>query len=176
VVYTEAYDDLKVRAIINEIDGKDPLGTASTFVPNLFGMNFQAVSVAQKYYGTGGTAPDSNTGGIPVAGQPTNIFQDALKHTDAGIGLIVNQLKAKGLYDQTALFLTAKHGQDPRIGTAELLPNGQASGLDQLSLALKNANPTIPVAWATEDDVALLWLKDPDPNGRRGRRDPGARR
>ena len=42
------YDQIKVRAILHEIDGKDHLGMHKTQVPTIFGMNFQAVSVAQK--------------------------------------------------------------------------------------------------------------------------------
>ncbi|HWY99786.1 MAG TPA: alkaline phosphatase family protein, partial [Edaphobacter sp.] len=41
----QCYDTLKVNAILNEIDGKNHLGTKKTQVPNIFGMNFQAVSV-----------------------------------------------------------------------------------------------------------------------------------
>src|SRR3984893_1198124 len=44
----QCYDTLKVNAILNEIDGKNHLGTKRTQVPNIFGMNFQAVSVGQK--------------------------------------------------------------------------------------------------------------------------------
>jgi len=45
VKLTEAYDDLKVRAILNEIDGKDHTGRKNVGVPALFGMNFQQISV-----------------------------------------------------------------------------------------------------------------------------------
>src|ERR1019366_2706709 len=45
---TEAYDDTKVAAIINEIDGKSARGVPGVGVPAIFGMNFQAVSVGQK--------------------------------------------------------------------------------------------------------------------------------
>ena len=41
----EAYDDCKVAALLNEIDGKDHGGDKTVGVPALFGMNFQAVSV-----------------------------------------------------------------------------------------------------------------------------------
>src|SRR5262249_3918048 len=45
----EAYDDIKVQAIINEIDGKHSDGSTGTGkAPAIFGMNFQAVSVGQK--------------------------------------------------------------------------------------------------------------------------------
>src|SRR6516164_2716798 len=42
---TEAYDQIKVDAILNEIDGRNSTATSAAPVPNIFGMNFQAVSV-----------------------------------------------------------------------------------------------------------------------------------
>jgi len=50
---TEAYDDSKVDAILNEINGKDHTGSQRVGVPEVFGMNFQAISVAQKMKGLG---------------------------------------------------------------------------------------------------------------------------
>jgi hypothetical protein len=47
--FTKAYDDLKVNAILNEINGRNSLGTKYAPVPNIFEMNFQAVSVGQKH-------------------------------------------------------------------------------------------------------------------------------
>jgi hypothetical protein len=44
----QCYDTLKVNAILNEIDGKTHDGASSAPMPNLFGMNFQVVSVGQK--------------------------------------------------------------------------------------------------------------------------------
>lgn len=41
-------DGYKVQAVLNEIDGKDHSGTKTAAVPGIFGMNFQAVSTAQK--------------------------------------------------------------------------------------------------------------------------------
>src|SRR5713226_7084036 len=45
---TEAYDQIKVDAILNQIDGLNSAGTTHVGVPAIFGMNFQTVSVAQK--------------------------------------------------------------------------------------------------------------------------------
>src|SRR5271167_1884794 len=44
----QCYDTLKVQAILNEIDGKDHSGKFRRPVPEVFGMNFQVVSVGQK--------------------------------------------------------------------------------------------------------------------------------
>src|SRR5262249_44868360 len=41
-----ANDELKVRAILHQIDGLDHTGLRQVGVPTIFGMNFQAVSVA----------------------------------------------------------------------------------------------------------------------------------
>src|SRR5215831_499508 len=45
---TEAYDQIKVDAILNQIDGRNSAATLAAPVPAIFGMNFQAVSVGQK--------------------------------------------------------------------------------------------------------------------------------
>lgn len=140
---TEAYDDLKVNAILNEIKGSNSQGTAVMVVPAIFGMNFQAVSVAEK---------DLANGGINADGTPSAELEDAIKHTDQSIGKIVNALKQNHLFDSTLVVLTAKHGQNPRVGAATLLKDSVYTD------ALKNAG--IKVAQATQDDIALLWLDD----------------
>src|SRR5262245_5432881 len=70
---TEAYDDLKVQAILNEIAGMDHSGTQTEPVPAIFGMNFQAVSVAQR---------DALGGYVDAAATPSPLLQDALDHTN----------------------------------------------------------------------------------------------
>jgi len=139
---TAKYDDLKVQAILNEINGMNSRGTSSAPVPAIFGVNFQAVSVAQKY----------SKGGIDIVnGQevPSNVFLAALQHTDAGLGMIENALKANGLWDSTMMVVTAKHGQDPRIGSAIKMKDNQIPNVVGANLAQ-----------ATQDDVSLLWLTD----------------
>ena len=143
VKLTGAYDDLKVQVILNEIDGLNSRGTQQTAVPNLFGMNFQAVSVGEKVL----------TGGIAADGTPSADFIAALQNTDQSIGKIVNELKQQGLYDSTMIVLTAKHGQNPRLGSANLVKDTVFT--DPLTTA------GIEVAQATQDDISLLWLDDP---------------
>src|SRR6267142_661458 len=88
-----SYDDLKIQAIINQIDGKNSLGTKSAPVPNLFGFNLQAVNVAQK----------DPAGGIDLDAAGNDVvsseMHEALAHTDAGIARIINALKAKNLFN-----------------------------------------------------------------------------
>ena len=158
----QCYDTLKVNAILNEIDGKNHLGTRTTQVPTIFGMNFQAVSVGQKLI----EASNNVTGGyLDAAGTPSTALLDEFKFVDASIGAFVSELKAKGLYDSTLIVITAKHGQSPidpnryvaqtRAGTspATLLSNAGFIP-DSESTNGSGIGPT-------EDDVSLLWLKNP---------------
>ena len=87
---TAAYDDTKVAAIINQIDGKTSLGKDGAGVPAIFGMNFQAVSVGEK-----------TVGYLDAKGTPTPDLAEAIKHTDASIGKMVAELTAKGLDKDT---------------------------------------------------------------------------
>ncbi len=157
----QCYDTLKVNAILNEIDGKNHLGTKQTQVPSIFGMNFQALSVGQKL------VEQSNgvTGGyLDAAGTPSAALLDEFKFVDTSIGAFVGELKEQGLYDSTLIVITAKHGQSP-IDSSRYV--GQTiNGTSPVTL-LSNAgfipfsestnNPT--GIGPTEDDVSLVWLK-----------------
>jgi hypothetical protein len=147
---TQRYDDLKVRAILNEIAGQashPSAGVTHPQVPALFGMNFQAVSVAQKDFNGGIALLPNGQEGFPSA-----ILEGALQHTDESIGKIVAALKAAGLWNSTDLYVLAKHGQAPRVGHGGLMADSTLPNL----LAAAGA----PVAQATQDNVSLLWLQD----------------
>jgi YVTN family beta-propeller protein len=156
MLLTEKYDDLKVQAILNEIAGQashPSPGIPNPQVPALFGMNFQAVSVAEKYY-LGGKNLLPN--GDAIASQ---ILMAAVQHTDASIGKMVAALQNSkdphgggSLWDTTELVLTAKHGQAPVAGSAGLMADSTLPNLV--------ATAGAPVAQATQDDVSLLWLQD----------------
>ena len=155
----QCYDTLKVDAILNEIDGKNHLGTAKTSVPNIFGMNFQAMSVGQKLI----EKSNHVTGGyLDAAGTPTAVLLGEIQFVDASIGAFVNELKAQGLYDST--LITAKHGQspiDPSRYVSQL--NVGSSPVTLLSNAgyipwSESTNNPIGIG-PTEDDVSLVWLK-----------------
>jgi hypothetical protein len=150
VLLTEKYDDLKVQAILNQIDGKPShtyFGSDKSQIPAIFGMNFQAVSVAQK---------DAN-GGINLLpngqqGAPSPLLEGAIQHTDQSIGTIVNALHKANIWDTTQLYVLAKHGQDPRVGLGGLMKDSTLPDL------LNSAGA--PVAQATQDDVSLIWLQN----------------
>ena len=157
----ECYDTLKVDAILNEIDGKNHLGTKTTRVPTVFGMNFQAVSVGQKLV----EKSNGVTGGyLDAAGTPSAALLAEFQFVDASIGAWVSELKSKDLYNSTLIVITAKHGQSP-IDPSRYV--GQTiNGTSPVTL-LSNAgyiptsestnNPT--GIGPTEDDVSLVWLK-----------------
>src|SRR5215471_8715271 len=158
----QCYDTLKVDAILNEIDGRNHLGTKNTRVPTIFGMNFQAVSVGQKLI----ESSNGVTGGyLDAAGTPSAVLLDEFKFVDASIAAFVSELKNQGLYDSTLIVITAKHGQSP-IDPSRYV--GQTiNGTSPVTL-LSNAgfipfsestnNPT--GIGPTEDDVSLVWLND----------------
>jgi len=158
----ECYDQLKVNAILNEIDGKDHLGTKKTTVPTIFGMNFQTVSVGQKLV----EASNHTTGGyLDAAGTPTAALLSEFKFVDAAIGAFVGELKEQGLYDSTLIVITAKHGQSPIDSSRYVsqLINGTspATLLSTAGYIPDSESTTNPSGIGpTEDDVSLLWLKN----------------
>ena len=157
----QCYDTLKVDAILNEIQGKNHLGTKKTAVPNILGMNFQALSVGQKLI----EASNGVTGGyLDAAGTPTEALLSEFKFVDASIGAFVSELKAQGLYDSTLIVITAKHGQspiDPSRYVSQLIsgssPVTLLSNAGYIPNSESTTNPT--GIGPTEDDVSLVWLK-----------------
>jgi len=166
----EAYDDVKVQAVINEIDGKKSDGSAGSGVPEVFGMNFQEVSVGQKL----------PVGGYTDAkGTPSAQLGDAIAHTDASLGRIVAELKSRNLYDSTLIIISAKHGQSPIDKTTLAMEGGGHAPVQTVqdpSTTLSNAgvtidqassftNPNSGAVYSTNghlqtDDVGLVWLQD----------------
>ncbi len=159
----QCYDTLKVNGVLHEIEGKDHLGLRKTAVPNIFGLNFQAVSVGQKLVEKsngekGGYLDATGTPGAPLLGE--------IKFVDASIAAFVDELKEQGLYDSTMIVITAKHGQSP-IDSSRYV--GQTINGTSPATLLSNAgylpysestnNPT--GIGPTEDDVSLLWLNNP---------------
>jgi Type I phosphodiesterase / nucleotide pyrophosphatase len=163
----QAYDDTKVQAIVNEIDGKTSDGSAMTSVPTIFGMNFQQVSVGEKLP-VGGYAD--------ATGAPSAVLQAALDHVDASLGRMVAELTAKNLLTSTLIIVSAKHGQSP-IDRSKLVMERDDAGLTDPSGDIKTLDPTVDTAvsvfinpnsgsqYSTHghfqtDDVGLLWLQD----------------
>jgi len=170
----KCYDQLKVNAIVNEINGKNHNGTSKAPVPVILGMNFQAVSVGQKLINPAalpGDRNDTNSGGYEDAqGTPRPLMAKEIVFVDAAIGQMVAALKHQGLLDSTTIIITAKHGQSP-IDPNRFFPipgktnNGNSPGgviANLLPAIYSNSNNGLGLA---EDDISQLWLADPTQTG-----------
>jgi hypothetical protein len=154
-------DQLKVNAVVNEIKGKNHLGTQRAPVPTIMGMDFQAVSVGQKLIK--GTVKGGYT---DAAGDPTPAMLDEIKFVDSAIGQMVAALKQQGLLRSTAIIISAKHGQSP-IDPNRFFPipgnagtNGQPpSAVIGAYLPPVYSDPHNKLGIA-EDDISQLWLRN----------------
>jgi arylsulfatase A-like enzyme len=142
----ESYDDIKVGAILNEIDGKDHTGAQQVGTPQIFGMNFQAISMAQKMEGFGYLDGE----GTPSAG-----LLDAFDHTDQSIGKMVEQLKKRRLFASTLIIVTAKHGDVP-IDPSKF----RAADLDLIPKIVGSIEPDLLLNAEQDGSIAMLWLKN----------------
>jgi len=174
---TVANDQLKVTAIINEINGLKHDGSPNSGVPALFGMNFQAVSVGQKLAkdNSDGSCPQSTHTGLPGgyidgAGTPTAVLAYGLQKTDEALGSMIQALKQRGLYNSTLFIVGAKHGQSP-INPAKVNKPGHFADLvaalpdaatnpGALAIASASACAKGPCGFVQDDDIALIWLQD----------------
>jgi hypothetical protein len=154
----QCYDQLKVNAVVNWINGKTHLGDHNAPVPNIFGMNFQSVSVGQKLIENG-----VKGGYTDNAATPTAEMASEIKFADAAIGQMVEALKDQNLLESTTIIITAKHGQSP-IDPTRFFPIPGHSGTNGTSpahlLAAQNLIPAVQIAGPgpTEDDISQLWL------------------
>jgi Type I phosphodiesterase / nucleotide pyrophosphatase len=170
----KCYDQLKVNAVVNWINGKNHLGTSKAPVPVILGMNFQAVSVGEKLIKPAALPADrsdSNSGGYEDAqGTPRPLMMKEIVFVDAAIGQMVDALKDKGLLHSTTIIITAKHGQSP-IDPNRFFPipgktnNGNSPGgviANLLPAVYNDPNNGLGLA---EDDISQLWLADPTQTG-----------
>jgi len=79
---------------------------------------------------------------------------------DNSIGDIVHALKAAGLYNNTLIIVTAKHGESP-IDPTRYVADGANTPATLLGPPIPwSESPLNPTGiGATEDDVSVLWLK-----------------
>jgi hypothetical protein len=151
----QCYDAIKVYALLNQIAGKTHSG-APAVVPAVFGMNFQSVYVGESVY-----EPGVGTGGYKnAAALPTQHLLKEIEYVDTAIGEIVNALQDAGLYDNTLVIITAKHGESP-IDPTRYVADGAGTPATLLGgLIPYSESPLNPTGiGATEDDVSVLWLK-----------------
>jgi arylsulfatase A-like enzyme len=170
----QCYDQLKVNAVINEINGKKHNGLGNALRPAILGMNFQTVSVGQKLI----EAAVGMTGGyLDSIGTPSAPLLNEIEFTDTAVGNMVAALKSNGIYDSTLIVITAKHGQSP-IDSARYLGIGIVPEDTALTSPVTTSPATIldvpgpgclpstesPSTMGgigpTEDDVSLIWLNN----------------
>jgi hypothetical protein len=150
----QCYDALKVNALLNQIAGQTHNG-APAQVPALFGMNFQSVYIGQSVNEAGvGAGGYQNAAALPSAQ-----LLGEIQFVDSSIGVIINALKSAGLYDNTLLIVTAKHGESP-IDPAAYVANGANTPATLLGTAIPFSESPLNSTGigATEDDVSVLWL------------------
>jgi len=182
VVCTANNDELKVQAILNEIKGLTHDGSKKVGVPEVFGMNFQAVSVGQKLEvdnKAGGCTADTDPtinkqpgGYLDGSGTPTKVLSYGLDYVDGALGRMIKALKNQGIYHNTLFIVGAKHGQSPinPVKTnkpghfADLVAALPDAGTDPGAIAIANANAcsTGPCGFVQDDDIALIWLAPGD--------------
>jgi hypothetical protein len=151
----QCYDALKVHALLKQIAGKTHSGAAAT-TPTLFGMNFQSVYIGQSV-----SEPGVGNGGYQnAAALPSAKLLGEIESVDASIGDIVAALKAAGIYDDTLLVITAKHGASP-IDPTRYVADGANTPATLLGSAIPYSESPLNTTGigATEDDVSVLWLK-----------------
>ena len=151
----QCYDAIKVYALLNQIAGKTHSG-APAVTPAVFGMNFQSVYVGQSVNEAGVAAGGyKNAEAVPSA----ELLRE-IEYVDAAIGEIVNGLKTAGIYNNTLVIITAKHGESP-IDPTRYVADGANTPATLLGNAIPfSESPLNPTGiGATEDDVSVLWLK-----------------
>jgi len=151
----QCYDALKVQGLLNQIKGRTHSGSPAK-VPAVFGMNFQSV-----YFGESLVQSDGTSGGYQnAAAYPTLPLLKEIQFVDASIGVIVDGLKDAGLYDDTLVIISAKHGESP-IDPTRYVADGSGTPATILGNAIPlSESPLNPGGiGATEDDVSVLWLK-----------------
>jgi arylsulfatase A-like enzyme len=95
-----------------------------------------------------------------AAAAPGEQLLKEIEYVDTAVGAIVGALKTAGIYDNTLLIITAKHGESPIDPTRYV-----ADGANTPATLLGNMIPfsESPLnstgIGATEDDVSVLWLK-----------------
>src|SRR6202023_2307515 len=170
---------LKVQGIINEIHGLTHDGKQAPAVPEVFGMNFQGVSVGQKLVtdnfdlscaADNGPLNQQPGGYTDGSGTPSKVLAYALDQTDAALASMIQALKSQGIYESTLFIVTAKHGQSP-INPVKVnkpghfadvvasLPDGKTNPA-AIAITSANACSTGPCGFVNDDDIAVIWLKD----------------
>jgi Type I phosphodiesterase / nucleotide pyrophosphatase len=141
-----AYDDLKVQALLNEINGKDHTGAKDAAVPGLFGTTLQLVMMAEK---------NVEGGYVDSSGTPSPVLDHALRTTDQSLGKIVAALNQRNLLDSTLIVVTARAGGSPMESRKHrFIPNFILEDI------INHAYPGVLGLAYQDGTLASVWLKD----------------
>jgi hypothetical protein len=160
---TQQYDNYKVEAVINWINGHRHDGSGDPGTPAIFGMNFQTVSTGQKLPTSRTESPSgTGTGGyLPDGATPGPVLTNALEFIDRSLDRMVDALSRRELLNSTAIIVSAKHGQSPMNPAAlNRIKDGQI--IAALNAGWKSSHPSATplVAFEVDDDGMILWLND----------------
>jgi hypothetical protein len=161
---TRQYDSYKVQAILNEIDGYDHSGTGPRVgTPAIFGMNFQTVSTAEKLLRSEAAigGPVLSGGYLPGTTTPGPLLSSALDYINAQLQRLDQEIQAKGLAGDTAIIITAKHGQSPQDPN-QLTRIKDGPIIDAINAAWTAAHPGAGnlIVAGTDDDLWQSYLSD----------------
>ena len=159
-VSTQEYDTIKVLSVINEINGFDHSGLSKSGTPAIFGMNFQAVSTAQKLNTSPIPGnPASQLGGYNNNGTPGFVLKSALKFVDGSLKQMQDAINGN---PNTVVILSAKHGQSPQDRSKlTIINDGTMTAALNAAWVAHTPSDTLPlVAHAMDDDGVLLWLNN----------------
>ena len=163
-LFTQQYDNYKVEAVVNWINGHSHDGTGNPGTPAIFGMNFQTVSTGQKLptSPTEGDPSGNAQGGYLADGfTPGVVLTNALDFVDKSLGELVSALTSQGILSDTAIIISAKHGQCPmNVAALNRISDSQIISAMNAAWAKSHGAAKPLVALGTDDDGMLLWLND----------------
>jgi hypothetical protein len=159
---TMQYDNYKVEAVLNWIDGYNHGRTEKVGVPAILGMNFQTVSTAEKLPNSDGL----NGGYLSGTRTPGPLLRRALGFINDEVQRMAVEIDKQGLASSTAIIISAKHGQSPQDPLA-LTRLNDGTIIDHLNDAWHKAHPSLGrltaadpgnTAAGSRDDAFPLWL------------------
>jgi hypothetical protein len=166
---TKQYDGYKVQAVINELNGLDHSGTEKVGVPAILGMNFQAVSVAEKVDspatltenpdGTFTEGPTELAGYFPGGTTPRPLLAGALDYVNAQLQRMDETIQQDGLGSSTAIIVTAKHGQSPQDPLLlKRIKDGPIIDAINAAWTAQTGDPDSLIVAGTDDDLWQSYL------------------
>jgi hypothetical protein len=166
---TKQYDGYKAQAVLNELNGYDHSGQNKVGVPAILGMNFQAVSVAEKVDspatitqnpdGSYTVGPKELAGYLPGTTTPGPLLSGALDYVNAQLERMVDTIHKDGLQSSTAIIVTAKHGQSPQ-DPLQLRRIKDGPIIDAINAAwtTQTGDPNNLIVAGTDDDLWQSYL------------------